>query len=156
MTMMECAFRALAHLDDGGRYRAIRYLESRLLGGRPVAPSPRAVITPAIQRRRSRQEREDERAAAILETVAGEFNLTLAQMLSRSREQPLARARQAAMLALHRRGFSYPAIARLTKRADHTTALHGVRHAQELEQQLPGFAALVERAAQADTMEPSA
>jgi chromosomal replication initiation ATPase DnaA len=78
-----------------------------------------------------------------LDRAAARFGVTIQAMLSPCRTDRLAQARFAAMLALHRQGYSYSGIARATRRKDHTTCVHGVRRALELEANYPPFADLM-------------
>jgi chromosomal replication initiation ATPase DnaA len=81
--------------------------------------------------------------SAVIEKTAVAFGVTVSSLLSPRRTLELSQARFAAMLVLRRSGFSYPAIARLTKRKDHTTVMHGVKCAAELEKSDPGYRAAV-------------
>jgi chromosomal replication initiation ATPase DnaA len=62
----------------------------------------------------------------IIEAVAAEWRVTVDDILSDRRQQPIAQARQVAMwLARHCTLLSAPVIGRAFRR-DHTTVLHGV------------------------------
>lgn len=71
------------------------------------------------------------------------FCFTPAQITGECRSNMLCKARWAVMLALHRRGWSYPRIATVTGRKDHTTCMHGVKRAAALESGDAGFRAVV-------------
>jgi len=53
--------------------------------------------------------------------------------------------RQVVMLALRNAGLSYPQIAKLTSRADHTTAMHGVKNAKHLIVKYPDLRELLDQ-----------
>lgn len=78
----------------------------------------------------------------VLESTAKAFGFTVDDLSSKRRTQPLAEARFAAMLALRRSGESLPRIGSLLVR-DHTTVLHGVARAEELERTSETYAAAV-------------
>lgn len=83
----------------------------------------------------------------IILDVSKAFNVPLDRMLSDGRDQALCRARWAAMkLIRDERYKSLPEIARLVHRADHTTVINGIRQANHLIANDPGFAAAYERA----------
>jgi chromosomal replication initiation ATPase DnaA len=68
------------------------------------------------------------RANRIIRAVAAAHGLTFSQMISQRRQRNITRARQHAMWELREHtSLSYPQIARLLGRGDHTTALHGCR-----------------------------
>lgn len=68
------------------------------------------------------------RAAKILHDVACRHNLNPSDIKSASRMGHIVRARQEAMYRLRKRlRISYPQIAKIVGRQDHTTAVHGVR-----------------------------
>lgn len=74
-------------------------------------------------------------ASAIIglqEYAAGLFRVTRDALVSRRRTDKLARARWALMLVYYEMGWSYSRIALAVNRADHTTAIHGVKRAVEL------------------------
>lgn len=73
-------------------------------------------------------------AHEVLGFVAMRHGLGLSVMLSERRTQDIARPRQIAMYVIRQicPHMSYPAIARLLKRADHTTIIHGVRNIDRL------------------------
>lgn len=67
-------------------------------------------------------------ATRIIEAVAIEFGLTTSEMRSACRKRHKARARQAAWYLIHRHcdHVTYPMMARMLGKKDHTTAMHGV------------------------------
>ena len=76
--------------------------------------------------------------AVVVWAAAGEFDVRVADILGPSRQQPVALARQTAMLVARRlTGLSYPVLGRLLGGRDHTTVLHGVRRTQEMMSQDP-------------------
>ena len=69
-----------------------------------------------------------EHEQAVLTDVAAEYCVSVAEILGQSRVQQVSYARQAAMWRLrHDLGLSFPTIARILHRGDHTTVLYGVR-----------------------------
>lgn len=82
-------------------------------------------------------------AARVVRAAAQACGISYAELMSPRRTAELAEARFVAMLVLHRANWSYPNIAIATGRNDHTTCLHGVRQAQRLIAEDPGFAAAV-------------
>lgn len=80
--------------------------------------------------------------AAAMYAVAGALEVPFGTLRGPSRRRYLARGRFAVMLALHRHHVSYPNIARVVGRSDHTTAIHGVQEAMMLERE-PDFQRLV-------------
>lgn len=80
---------------------------------------------------------------AVVSAAAEAFRLSEGALLSKARTAALAEARFAAMLVLHRRGYSYPSLAKATGRRGHTTAIHGVRRALAAERDDPGYRAAV-------------
>jgi chromosomal replication initiator protein len=66
--------------------------------------------------------------------VAGRHGLTMAELKNDSRRREYARPRQIAMYAIRQLcpHMSYPGIARVVARKDHTTVLHGVRQIESL------------------------
>ncbi len=66
--------------------------------------------------------------------VAGRHGLTMAELRNDSRRREYARPRQIAMYAIRQLcpHMSYPGIARVLAREDHTTVLHGVRRIESL------------------------
>jgi chromosomal replication initiator protein len=88
-------------------------------------------------------------SSTIISDTAQAFNVPLDRMLSASAVVPLAYARFAAMKIIReQRHLSIQTIARLLKRKDHTTVLNGLRRADELIANDPGFADAYRRAAQ--------
>lgn len=67
----------------------------------------------------------------------------LKKLLGNSRQRDIARARFAFMAAVRERGKSLPQIG-LFLGYDHTSILHGVRRAAELERDCPDFAAVMQ------------
>lgn len=63
----------------------------------------------------------------ILQAVADHYNFTVDEICSPSRSRPLVAARQMAMYLIRTlcTGYSFPDIARILKRQDHTTVMHG-------------------------------
>lgn len=78
-------------------------------------------------------------ARALVLAAADLFGIRVAQVTGECREAINCEARFAVMLVLRRRGWSFPRIARAVGRSDHTTAMHGVRRAEQLERREPGF-----------------
>jgi putative intracellular protease/amidase len=75
----------------------------------------------------------DQMAARLLQTVAAEHGVTVADLAGRSREAALTAARHAAMAALVDAGVSSVQAGRLLGGRDHTTVLSGVkRHRQRV------------------------
>jgi chromosomal replication initiator protein len=71
--------------------------------------------------------------ARILALTAESYGLTVADLESPSRRQPLARARQVAMyLCRELTDLSLPKIGALFGGRDHTTALHGINKVKDL------------------------
>ncbi len=65
--------------------------------------------------------------AAMLELIAGYFGFTVEALTSKSRQRPLVSARQVGMYVFRElTDLSYPAIARLFGKQDHTTVIHAV------------------------------
>ena len=71
---------------------------------------------------------------AIGTEIAAAHGYTLAELLAWDRRDPVARARHDAMLAQHRAGHTYAAIARFWGR-DHTTVSHACRQAEQREKE---------------------
>ena len=63
------------------------------------------------------------------------FGVQRDELLSPKRTDELAQARFAAMLVLRRRGYSFPRIAMILNRDDHTTVMHGVGRALYMERE---------------------
>lgn len=85
--------------------------------------------------------------AQVLSDVAIIFGVSINDLVSPSRLQPLAWARQAAMWVLPRRcpGLSTPAIAAWLGRRSHTTVIHGQRAAEARRRSNPLYAAQLTR-----------
>lgn len=66
--------------------------------------------------------------------VASRHGMTMAEFLNRSRSPRHTRPRQIAMYSIRHLcpHMSYPAIAKVLARKDHTTVLHGVRQIESL------------------------
>ena len=66
--------------------------------------------------------------------VAERHGMTRSEMLTRTRCPSYARPRQIAMYSIRQLcpHLSYPAIAKVMERKDHTTILHGVRQIESL------------------------
>jgi hypothetical protein len=89
----------------------------------PAAPSHPPVPLPAPSTARE----IDDQALRVVERVAGERGISLAELRSTSRSPRLVRARWAAMTAARSEtDASLPQIGRILNR-DHTTVLHGLR-----------------------------
>lgn len=93
---------------------------------RAVIPSPPPVTDDVPQGRVSARE--------VIAFVGDKFGLSASDMVSVRRPRNIARPRQIAMYAVHHLcpHMSYPAIAKLLNRGDHTTIIHGVRKVAEL------------------------
>lgn len=89
------------------------------------------------------------RAEPAVHAAAVVYGVTYAEVMSMRRAVPLPQARFAAMLALHRKHWSTPQLARAVGRDDHTTAMHGLKRAIELEQFDQRFARAVRSATKA-------
>lgn len=87
--------------------------------------------------------RAEEPEKFILADTAFAFGVTPEALLSRKRTDDLAHARWAAMLVFRRRGYSFPQIARMTGRKNHTTIMHGIAMAEEIITTNPKFWAAV-------------
>lgn len=90
-------------------------------------------------------------ATRIIEAVAMEFGLTVSEMRSPCRKRYKARARQAAWYLIHRhcQHVTYPMMARMLGKKDHTTAMHGVAVVGNLIARDPELAKAIARAEQA-------
>lgn len=87
------------------------------------------VIAEAIQRFRSNQLTED----AVLDAVADQFGVSRESLVGPKRDKKTALARQVAMYILREDAdMGATAIARALGRKDHTTALHGCKHIENL------------------------
>lgn len=66
--------------------------------------------------------------------VVGRHGLTMAELKNHSRQRQYARPRQIAMYAIRNLcpHMSYPVIARVLERKDHTTVMNGVRRIEKL------------------------
>jgi chromosomal replication initiator protein len=66
--------------------------------------------------------------------VAGRHGLTMAELKNHSRRREYSRPRQIAMYSIRQLcpHLSYPVIAKVLARKDHTTVLHGVRQIESL------------------------
>jgi chromosomal replication initiator protein len=73
-------------------------------------------------------------ASEVAGFVASRHGMTMGEFLNRSRSPRHTRPRQIAMYAIRQLcpHMSYPGIARVLAREDHTTVLHGVRRIESL------------------------
>jgi hypothetical protein len=71
-------------------------------------------------------------AEAVFRWVCTVYGIEEADLLGRSREHPFNEARVVGYLLARRRGMSYPRVAKLFKRGDHTTVISGVKRAEKL------------------------
>ncbi len=104
--------------------------------------------TPTLQRREFSPYDRGEgavRVAVIVSAVAAHYGLTIEQILSSRRMRIVARPRQIVMYLARLHGRSYPEIAAVLRRRDHTTIMHGERVIAGLIQTDPQIAADVER-----------
>ncbi len=69
---------------------------------------------------------------AIMHCVCEAFGVELEELLGMSRVQPIPDARFVGYLLARRRGMSFPRIAKLFKRGDHTTVMSGIKRAEQL------------------------
>lgn len=82
-----------------------------------------------------------ESSGALLLRIGDRFGVSPDEILSHIRLQHIAQARHVVAWILHRRGLSYPAIARELGDRDHTTIMNSVR---KIEEQMRAAPALVE------------
>jgi chromosomal replication initiator protein len=76
--------------------------------------------------------RRNKPAQDIIREVAEDHGLTVSDLLSQSKRRKYAWPRQEAMLRMREETeLSYPQIARLLRRKDHTTIWHGERAARQ-------------------------
>jgi chromosomal replication initiator protein len=69
-----------------------------------------------------------DRVSKILREVAQEFDVSVSELRGRSKEKHIVRPRQFAYLRLRdETDLSYPAIARVMGRADHTAIIYGIK-----------------------------
>jgi chromosomal replication initiation ATPase DnaA len=87
-----------------------------------------------------------QQAEPVIRAVARACGISYERIVSPTRKAEVADARFVAMLALRRRGWSYPRIAVALNREDHTTIFHGVKRATVIEASDPGFAIAVSMA----------
>ena len=73
--------------------------------------------------------------AAVVAAVCGVMKVSVERVLSTEKQARMVAARHACALALHRRGYSYPRIARILKMGCHSSAVYAVQHAKDLEGQ---------------------
>jgi hypothetical protein len=102
---------------------------------KPSAPPPLTPETPAFPPLAELPQVLPDRITVrrILQTTAAHFRISVQELVSHERRQPLARRRQVAYYAARRvTGRSLPFIARRMGGRDHTTILHGVRTVQAL------------------------
>lgn len=84
----------------------------------------------------------------LLFALAKEFEVGVEELRGPDRRHPLLQMRAISMATIrHHCGLSYPRLARLFHRLDHTTALHAVRHAANYREQYPELAAKAVKAA---------
>ncbi len=90
-------------------------------------------------------------ATRIIEAVSIEFGITVSEMRSNCRMRHKTRARQTAWYLIHRHCdyVSYPMMARMLGKKDHTTAMHGIAVIGNLIGRDPELAEAVERAERA-------
>ena len=81
--------------------------------------------------------------AAVLEAVCASLKVSSVVVLAGDRLRPTTRARHACALAMHRRGYSYPVIARTLQMGHHSTAINAVKSAVDVEASDPAFARAV-------------
>lgn len=60
----------------------------------------------------------------MLAFVAGHYGVTIRELKGQGRQRPLVNGRSVIAKVLRERGLSYPVIARLIGRSDHTTAMN--------------------------------
>ena len=80
----------------------------------------------------------------IIELVAERFNLPEWRLLGRLQTQKVAFARHVAMYLLREAGLTYPRIAQLLNKANHTTAIHGYNVIAARMAEQPAFRARIE------------
>jgi hypothetical protein len=73
--------------------------------------------------------------AAVIAAVCGVMKVSVERVLSAEKQARMVAGRHACALALHRRGYSYPRIARILKMGCHSSAVYAVQHAGKLEQE---------------------
>ncbi len=87
----------------------------------------------------------------LLVELSKEFGVSVDDLLGCDRRHPLSKMRAIAMATVRTRcGLSYPKLARLFRRLDHTTALHAVRNAAQYRHQYPELNEKAMRAAGVD------
>lgn len=62
----------------------------------------------------------------VVSQVARKYGLTVGELVSQSAARRVAWPRMEAYYELHRRGLSFPTVARITRRGDHTTVIAGI------------------------------
>jgi hypothetical protein len=101
------------------------------LAPRPVAPPPppplHQTLPPLPPERPWQPNTVPNEIRRIIAASAAHFGVEAKDVLGPSRRRMLVAPRHVAMWLLRQRGLSLPQIAQRMKRADHTTALHGVR-----------------------------
>ena len=83
----------------------------------------------------------------IISAVQREFGLDRDTLTSNSRSRRIVRARQIAWYSMSRNcpHISYPQMARMLGRSDHSTAIHGVHVVQNMVNRDAEFSAMVDR-----------
>lgn len=85
---------------------------------------------------------------ALLVALAREFGVSVDELRSPDRRHPIAQMRAIAMSTIRQQcGVSYPGLARLFNRLDHTTALHAVKASAKYREQYPMLATQAAKAA---------
>ena len=79
----------------------------------------------------------------IIETVARRANCSVATLKSKDASPALVDARSAACVLLRRQGISYPVIARMMGRADHSTVMHSIQNFERYADRSPWLRELV-------------
>lgn len=102
---------------------------------------PNWYVPPHIRKRQRRS------AAAVVQAVTKEFNIDKETLVGNSRQRKVSRARHVAWYVMSRNcaHMSYPQMARMLNRIDHSTAIHGVKTVEHLVAVDDEFAAAVER-----------
>jgi len=89
------------------------------------------------------------RFACVITRASIETGVKVSEIRGASRSYHLCRPRWAVMAAMHRAGWSTPQIGHMLGGRDHTTVLHGIKRARELERTDARFAALLDAVARA-------
>ena len=90
---------------------------------------------------------EKRSGASIIKAVVAEFGIDRETLTGTGRSRKIARARHVAWYAMSRNcpHISYPQMAKMLGRTDHSTAIHGVRLVENLVARDMEFAGIVER-----------